>query len=324
MNVNKLSIIILNYKSLRLIRDCLESFVRHSPKTNYEIIIVNNDDNEKEFSDFSNDHPELKFIQNSGNWGFSSGCNLGASIATGECLLFLNPDTQLNDTPAIDKMLSVMELDNKIGVCGCRTVTEKGVGNEVTWTNPWLLIRWIRAIHDIINKSKIDKILPKGESVWFPGFVGGSAIMLSTTDFNKVGGWSDDKYWMYCEDSDICYKVEKFLEKKIALVRDCSINHVGGGASKVDDNSTLMLKLELIISTHNYIYHNSGPVSKIIILPLYILKSTIPTFIKLFLSVVFYNRRKIKKYKYLTIGIVKYYLKSIKRGTWKSDKLDAH
>ena len=320
--MKKLSIVILNYNSLKLVRDCLESFARHSPKVDYEIIVVNNDGNTKEFGKFSHHYPELKFIQNSGNWGFSSGCNLGARIATGEYLLFLNPDTQLNDTPAIDTMVDILEQDPNIGVCGCRTVTKRGIGNELSWSNPWLLIRWVRVIHDVINKSKIDKMFSEDKDIWFPGFVGGSALMLNVDDFRKIGGWSDDKYWMYCEDSDICFKVENSLGKKIALVRNCSIDHVGGGASKIDSDTTLMLKLEMIISTHNYIYHNSGALSRIIILPQYILKSTVPAFTKLFLSVVFYNREKIKKYQYLSVGIVKYYLKSIKRRTWKSSKLD--
>jgi GT2 family glycosyltransferase len=147
--------------------------------------------------------------------------------------------------------------------------------------------------------------------------------LLNASNFNKIGGWSDDKYWMYCEDSDICYKVEKILGKKSALIRDCSINHIGGGASKVDDNSTLMLKLELVISTHNYIYHNSGLISRVIILPSYILKSVVPPLVKLLLSVMFFNQKKIQKYKYLTVGIIEYYIKSIKRRTWRSDKLDA-
>lgn len=320
--MKKLSIIILNYNSLGLVENCLKSFEKNPPKIDYEIIIANNDYDNQAFDEFSKGFPEIKFIQNSGNWGFSSGCNLGASVSDSEYLLFLNPDTLINKTPAIDRMINILEIDNSVGVCGCRTITSKGIGNELTWTSPWLLIRWIRLIHDIVNKSKNSKIFSEDKNIWYPGFVGGSAISLRTNDFNKVGGWSDSRYWMYCEDSDICYKIEKNLNKRSALIRDCSINHIGGGASKIDKSSTLMLKLELIISTHNYIYQNSGTISKMIILPSYILKSLIPPIVKLLLSVVFFDRNRVHKYKYLTVGIAKYYLESIKRKTWKSKKLN--
>jgi GT2 family glycosyltransferase len=320
--VKKLSIVILNYNSLNLINDCLKSFKKYSPRIDNEIIVVNNDNNNKDFDDFSRKYPEIRFIQNSGNWGFSNGCNLGASFANGEYLLFLNPDTQLNETPAIDRMVDALEKDESVGVCGCRTITEKGIGNEISWTSPWLLIRWIRAIHDIVNKSKNKKKFAEEKDIWYPGFVGGSAIVLNTQDFNNINGWSDDRYWMYCEDSDICYKIEKNLGKRSALVRDCSINHISGGASKVDDSSILMLKLEMVISTHNYIYQHSVGLSRITILSSYILKSLFPPFIKLSLSLLFFNKKRTNRYKYLTVGIIRYYLKSIKRRTWISDKLD--
>ena len=320
--MKKLSIVILNYNSLDMIKDCLKSFEKYQPSVDYEIIIANNDDNTQDFESFAKNYPEIKFIQNTGNWGFSSGCNLGASIAEGEYLLFLNPDTELNKTRAIDKIIFILEKDKNVGACGCRTITEKGIGNEISWTSPWLLIRWIRIIHSITNKSKNNTEFSEDKDIWYPGFVGGSAIALSTKDFKKINGWSDDRYWMYCEDSDICYKIEKNLEKKLALVRDCSINHIGGGASKVDDNSTLMLKLELIISTHNYIYQHSAGLSRMIILPSYIIKSVFPPFIKLLLSALFFRQKRINKYKYLTVGIIRYYLNSIKRRTWKSDKLE--
>ena len=317
-----LSIIIVNYNCLDLVVNCLESFEEYAPSVDYEIIVVNNDSNVDLFFESLRNQKNVKLVQNTGNWGFSSGCNLGAQSAIGDYYLFLNPDTRLNDTRAIDQMIELMQSDNQIGACGCRTVTKRGIGNELSWTNPWLLIGWIRAIHGLIYCSKIDSLFAEDKDIWFPEFVGGSAIMFNASDFMKIGGWSADKFWMYCEDSDICYRIGRLLGKKVALIRNASINHISGGASKVDSNSKLMLKLELIISTHNYIYHNSNSISRFIILPLYILKSSVPTIIKLFISLLLYNRKKIRKYKYLTIGITKYYLSSISRRTWRSHKID--
>jgi len=59
-----------------------------------------------------------------------------------------------------------------------------------------------------------------------------------------------------------------------------------------------------------------------IILPSYIIKSVFPPFIKLLLSALFFRQKRINKYKHLTVGIIKYYLNSIKRRTWKSNKLE--
>ena len=320
--MKKLSVIILNYKSLNLIKYCLESFEKYPPCIDYEIIIANNDDNTKDFIKFGKNYSKIKFIQNTGNWGFSSGCNLGASIAEGEYLLFLNPDTQLNETPAIDKIIDILENDIRVGISSCRTITRNGAGNEISWSSPWLLIRWIRAVYSIFNKSKNSKRFPEEENIWYPDWVGGSAVALRKNDFNKINKFSDDRYWMYWEDADICNKMKKKLGKKSALIRDHSINHIGGGCSKNTDHQALMLKMEMIISAHNYIFHNSNGIQRVTILTLYVFKNITSPIIKLALNTLLLNKKNIEKYKYITIATIQYYLKAIKRRTWRSDKLD--
>ncbi len=91
-----LSIIIVNYKSWSVLTDCLDSFDQYTPKLDYEIIVVDNDSQDGEIGPFSKKYPQVNFIKNTGNNGFSHGCNLGANNAYGKYLLFLNPDTVFN------------------------------------------------------------------------------------------------------------------------------------------------------------------------------------------------------------------------------------
>jgi len=317
--MKKLSVVILNYNSLGMIKDCLESFEKYPPRINYEIIIANNDDNAQDFESFSKNYPEIKFIQNTGNWGFSSGCNLGASIAKGEYLLFLNPDTELNKTHAIDKMIELLEADQSIGICGCKIIDSNGKENILNWNNPWFFIKWIKAIHDFIYKDKAIREL-SNNSIWYPDIISGATLAIKTDDFKKLDGWGDDKYWMYSEDRDLCMRMSKILNKRLAQLRDCNIYHIWGGAS--EESSSLMLGMEMIISRHNYIYHNKDGMQRVVLLTLYIIKNTTMPIIKLILNIFLFKRKNIDKYKYIVIEVIRYYLKSIKRKTWKSDKLE--
>jgi len=320
----KISIVIVNYHSLSLIKKCLQSFEKYSPHANYEIIIVNNDDNYNAFKKFSKHYPEIKFIQNTGNWGFSSGCNLGASIASGGYLLFLNPDTELTATPAIDKMVDVLEKNDDIGICSCKLASPKGMVKaddlSLRWNSPWAYISLVKKIHNIVYKNKTYQKLSKNKNIYYTDFVMGAVLLISTNDFKKIKGWSDDKYWMYFEDNDICNRVLKRLNKKIAELRHYEILHIGGGASDKDD----VMKIAMITSRYSYIYHNSYGLSKaavlFILLSCFVKNLFIPI-IKLLLNVLLFNRKKVEKYKYLTIEMLKYYLKSAKRRTWNSDKL---
>ena len=320
-HMKKLSVIIVNYNSIELIKDCLRSFMKYPPKINYEIIIANNDDNIKAFNDFSANHSGIKFIQNGGNLGFSSGCNLGASIAEGEYLLFLNPDTELTSSPAIDAMIGVLEKDRSVGICGCRIINLK---NENTtpayWNNPWFFIKWIKAIHSIVYKNKTLKKFSINKGICYPDLISGAVFTIKTDDFKKINGWSDDKYWMYSEDRDICNRMSKELNKRLALLFNYEIYHAWGGAS--GEIQSPMLKMEMIISRHNYIYHNTHGLSRIILMFLYVFKNLFMPIVKLQLNILLFNHKKIVKYRYLTTETIKYYLKSIKRITWRSDKLD--
>jgi GT2 family glycosyltransferase len=318
--MKKLSVVILNYNSLDMIKDCLESFEKYQPRIDYEIIIANNDDNTQDFERFAKNYPEIKFIQNTGNWGFSSGCNLGVSIAEGEYLLFLNPDTELNKTPAIDKMVELLEVDQSVGICGCKIIDSNGGENILSWNNPWFFIKWIKAIHDLIYKDEVSKMLSNRDNIWYPNIISGAILAIKTDDFKKLGGWGDDKYWMYSEDRDLCNMMSKTLNKRLAQLRDCNIYHIWGGTS--DKGSSLMLNMEMTISRHNYIYHNKDGIQRATLLTLYIIKNLTTPIIKLVLNILLLNRKNIEKYKYITIETIRYYLKSIKRKTWKSDKLE--
>jgi len=65
-----LSIIIVNYKSWGVLQQCLDSFNRYPPKLNYEIVVVDNDSQDGQLGPFSQKYPTVKFVNNSGNYGF--------------------------------------------------------------------------------------------------------------------------------------------------------------------------------------------------------------------------------------------------------------
>ena len=91
----KVSIILVNYNSSALLRQCLKSIYEQTKEIPFEIIVVDNasSDNSREIvcSEFSN----VQLIKSAENLGFSRGNNLGASLAKGTYLLFLNTDTIL-------------------------------------------------------------------------------------------------------------------------------------------------------------------------------------------------------------------------------------
>ena len=156
LNNIDLSIIIVNYKSWGVLQQCLDSFQQFPPRLSYEIIVIDNDSQDGKFDDFAEHNPQIKLIKNSGNNGFSNGCNLGAENTTGEYLLFLNPDVILTSSSAIDGMVGFSKKNTDAGIVSCRTINPRGKPErEIAFENPWLIIGWIRAIYKLLNKKQI-------------------------------------------------------------------------------------------------------------------------------------------------------------------------
>ena len=157
LNNIELSVIILNYKSWGVLQQCLDSFQQFPPKLNHEIIVVDNDSRDGEFEVFAKHNPQIKLIKNSGNNGFSNGCNYGADNSYGEFLLFLNPDIVLTDNSNIDEMVKFAN-NTDIGITSCRKINPKGKPErEIAFKNPWLIIGWIRAIKQKTNSAKVSR-----------------------------------------------------------------------------------------------------------------------------------------------------------------------
>ena len=121
-----LSIIIVCFKGWERLNKCLDalnSFSGENFKT--EVIVVDNKSDDDTIDKIGIRFPKFRFIYNKINGGFANGCNLGAGNASGEFLLFLNPDTVASESE-IEKLLNIAKQNPEFAILSCRQVNEKG------------------------------------------------------------------------------------------------------------------------------------------------------------------------------------------------------
>ncbi len=317
----ELSVVIVNYKSWKLLENCITSFSDFPPSLAYELIVVDNDSQDGEFDNFSKLFPDIQFVKNKGNYGFSNGCNLGASYANGKYLLFLNPDTELTNKNAIDEMVRFLKENHNTGIVSCRTISSKTIERELLFSNPWiLLIGFIRQPYKLLNSKRINKQYPPDADVWHPDWVSGSVVLIESALFNRVGKWNQERYWMYHEDPDLCMKVKK-TGRNIALLRNVSINHIGGGVSRKNASTSILTKTEVIISSHNYIQSNAK-LSAILLHFVFGITTLMTLLAKSILASVLFKMKKARIYSSTAAATLKYYYMAIKFKTWKSPRLN--
>ena len=322
MNNIDLSIVIVNYKSWKVLAECLDSFSQYTPKLNHEIIVVDNDSQDGEFEPFSLKYPQVNFIKNSGNNGFAHGCNLGSNTASGKFLLFLNPDTVLTNSTAIDNMFDFAQQNSNVGITSCRRINPKGKPErEVAFANPWLIIGWIRALYKLTNKKQIQKKYPENKMIWHPDWVAGSVVLIKGELFKKIGRWGQDSFWMYYEDVDLCRKVKR-QNKEIALLRDVELKHAHGGASRRNPKTTAITKSEVVTSSHVYIQLHTQGLNKLLLHFAIIVDTLLSQFMKILFTLPVFWKLAFKANILVFVATLKYYANAITRNTWKSKRLD--
>ena len=313
------SVIIVNYKSWSYLKDCLSSLEKaNSNAFDLEVIVVDNCSNDGRLEEFSNQFKNFIFLKNSGNNGFSHGCNFGASKAKGDYLLFLNPDT-IAEEDAISKLLATSMQNPEIGIVTCAQVNTNGrLENQVRFFPKMkTFIGLFRFFYKKRIKKKINLYFNAQKEVIYPEWVSGSVVFISKTWYEKVGGWNED-YWMYFEDIDLCKKVDA-KGGKVALLRNASIVHSHGGASRINVKTAVLTKTEVKISKHVYIQNHfeNWVVLSQVFLVAYVL---ISQFIVAIVGSVFFFIPKLRVQLYQLGTLLSYYIGAVMHKTWLSPR----
>lgn len=235
----EVSVIIVNYNAGQFLKQCVESVFL--TKESVEVIVVDNastDDSVTRLKEVFLNEIRLQAISNSSNLGFSKACNAGAQGASGQFLLYLNPDCVL-DRNAISEMLNSLKKDPTVGMVGGLLTdpdgTEQGGGRRAVPT-PWRSFvrafglsrfahRWPKLFFDFhLHKQPLPDHPIEVEAI------SGACMLVRREALEEVGPL-DEGYFMHCEDLDWCMR---FRQKKwkILFVPNAKIVHYLGVCSK--------------------------------------------------------------------------------------------
>ncbi len=209
----QLSIILVNWKAADLLRRCLQGIYGERERLRLEFIVVDNASNDGCGEMLRSEFPDVFFIGLSQNVGFAQASNRGAVRASGNLLLFLNPDTQIS-AGALSAMRQVFWERPDAGVVGCRLLNSDG-SVQASCTKAFPSIAG-----EFLDSAGLMRRFP-GWRLWSatallppsPGMVpvdciSGACLMIPRRLFQSVGGF-DDSYFMYSEDVDLCWKVRQ-------------------------------------------------------------------------------------------------------------------
>lgn len=245
------SIIIINYNTMFLTLNLIETIIKNTIGINYEIILVDNDskENVEVALEQSKYKENIKLIKSDENLGFGRANNLGVKMAKGKYIFLLNSDTLLLDN-SIKKMFDFMEKNIEIAVCGGNLYD----GNKLpahSFQRKFLneIDYYYNYIYQIITGKRRDFNYSK--LPFEVAYVTGADMFIKKSVFEEVGGF-DPEFFMYFEETELCFRIKK-IGKKIFSYPSVEIIHLEGKSFLFSEK-----RLEMYEKSKYIYYHKIG------------------------------------------------------------------
>jgi GT2 family glycosyltransferase len=201
-----------------------------------EIIVIDNNstDGSKDF--FEERYPLIKFIWNSTNEGFAKANNKALKYASGDYVLFLNPDTIIPED-CLDKCISFIKSNNDRIACGIKMYNGSGKflkESKRAFPSPLLSLYKIIGLAGLFQKSRVFAKYHLGyldENKSHEIDVMAGAFMMVPKKILQVVGGFDEIFFMYGEDIDLSYRIQNASFKNFYFA-DSSIIHFKGESTR--------------------------------------------------------------------------------------------
>ena len=222
------SVIIVSYNTRELLRECIESILcEQGDGLGVEVIVVDNASADGSAAMVAERFPQARLIANPDNRGFGAACNQGMEVARGRYALILNADIRAQPG-ALQRLVGFMDAHPDAAICGGQLRYPDGriqpsCARELT-------LWWV-----FCEQSMLAKLFPRTRlfgGYWrthwdFSATIETEQVMGACMMLRRPFPRFDEDYFLYCEDTDLCYRVRQ-AGGKIYYVHDAVfVHHLG-------------------------------------------------------------------------------------------------
>ncbi|MGE5618001.1 MAG: glycosyltransferase family 2 protein [Sphingomonadaceae bacterium] len=235
--MTRISIIIVSWNTKRLLERCLESVFGSACACDLEVLVVDNGSSDGSPEMVASRFPSVHLVAESENLGFARANNLAMDSATGDYLLFLNPDTELLGT-ALAEMVRYAEEHPDVAVVGPQLLNSDGSlqssrrrfpTRASAFLESTVLQRWLPTHPALRHLYALDAADDQIQEV---DWVVGAGFLVNAQAARQVGKM-DEGYFMYSEELDWCRRF-KAAGWKVVYLPTAKLVHHGGQSSGQD------------------------------------------------------------------------------------------
>lgn len=256
----KLSVVIVNYNVKHFLEQCLRSVEKATQAIDAETFVVDNNSVDGSEQMVRSLFPEVHFIANKENVGFSTANNQAILQAKGEYVLLLNPDTIVPEN-CFEKILAFADSKPDLGGCGVHMVD--GQGKYLPESKRGLPTPEV-AFYKMVG---LNKIFPKSKKFgkYHLGYLddnknheveilAGAFMLLRKKTLDEVG-LLDETFFMYGEDIDLSYRITQGGWKNYYCADTSIIHYKGESTKKLSTNYVRVFYKAMVIFAEK---HYSG------------------------------------------------------------------
>ena len=227
-----LSIIIVNFNSGQYLTRCLDFLKKNRPHCSFEIFVVDNGSTDNSSEVVRKFYKDVKLIRNSSNFGFSYANNQAIVRSRGRYILILNPDTIVT-RGAIDALIEFMDNTPDAGIAGAKMLNLDGSLQYSCRRFPTVLYVFFG------RQSFLTKFLPYNrlsreylmmDEDYSKNFevdwVFGASMLLRRKALEEAVIFDDD-YFLFVEDTDLCFRMREKGWKIYFVSRAVIFHHLG-------------------------------------------------------------------------------------------------
>lgn len=266
-----LSIIIVSYNGLNYLKDCLDSINNNKPSASFEITVVDNASSDGTVEAVRKDYPHVKLIENNRNEGFAAANNKAIKNTDSEYILLINSDCQAYAN-SIDRMLEFADANKDAGIIGPRIINSDG---SVQFSCRRFPSFFDAGMHSILANIAPDNPFSRRykladidrDKISQVDWVSGSCMFIRRAALKQTG-LMDEKYFMYVEDTDLCYQMWKKGWKVFYFPESEILHHIGGSTKNNALSGAVTSSIRMQKSVLYFFWKNYRKTVKVLLLPL--------------------------------------------------------
>lgn len=259
----ELSVIIVNYNVAYFLEQCLNSCLKAANHASVEIIVIDNNSVDGSAEMMAEKFPEVPYIFNKDNLGFSKANNQGMKMAKGRYVLLLNPDTVVEEL-TFRKTIDFMDAHPDAGGLGVRMLDGRGKflpESKRGLPTPAVAFYKIFGLSTLFPKSKTFGKYHLGYLDEFETheveILSGAFMLMRKSVLDEIG-LLDEAFFMYGEDIDLSYRIILAGHKNYYYPETRIIHYKGESTKKSSVNYVFVFYRAMIIFANKHFSQNNA------------------------------------------------------------------